>query len=1212
MRSPTRHGWVLLLVWCLANCSEEITDLAAVESSFPVVDGELIFADEASGKLPTAATKHTASKTLKKAGAVKPAAKAISVKAVSKPKVSTAAAKPAATTSASGSGGGGSGKFTVVAPDKLAPPILTPTLKKQVVTKSRLANGMGVYIVSDPSLEQSAMAVGVQVGSWKDPKDSLGMAHFVEHMMFMGTKQHPKPGNFDNFLAENGATISNAQTGSQSTCYAFATPNGAFKEGISRFAEFFTDPLFDSKGAAKEMHAVNQEFEMHKDQDGYRQYMVDKQLSNPAHPNQRFTIGNLATLSKVLNTKLVDWYQKHYSANIMHVAIYTAHPAAEIQKLVAEKLARVPNKNYKRQKVKVPVLRADLAMKVVHVKPLKQLHSISLKWELDSSFAHKRLARPDRLVGRVLGDEGPNSLLSTLKKNQLALSLSAGMSTVGRDNAVVEIEVSLTEKGMLARDVVIALVFKTIAEVRKAGIPKYIWDEMLTQDLNAWKFQGRTSDVFDSAMSSAESMMLEPLETYPRTLNIIQEYDGKDVKKILEALTPQTVHIGQMGGVFPPKGVAPKDVQTETYYKAKFAIAPVPKATIDLWTRASKGKLNSDDSVFSQLKKVGRFTMPKPNRYIPKNLKPASIDPSAPKFPNLPHPKLAVHNKFGKLYIGHDKVFGDPYISASIQIKTARALTDKLGPKAVVFVTLFCECISESIHSAAYQFRAAGLSYSLSMGKGTNLYINFGGKVPVESTYMALLKRILKPMKQALGRSTNKGTFNMLRKAMVRSLANSMKSGPSASAGRAMWTQLSNSRIPVEKLHAAAKSAKYEDLAAFMPQLLQKVSLEVFLFGQVNEAAGKRLYSFVESALKAKFGGQTHAPSVEEIMQAAGDGSKPGGNGALSNTTALLKAEEFVPEVRVLPANQGPWFLATQGSARGNATILFIDGGHLPCGESLALQVLYKVVGQMFFNELRTKQQTGYVASAYATTVARRTVALFNVESSWAGPGDLLGRFEKFTQNLLSGLKAGKVMPQKKLDMIRSSMLSAFSKPIQNVQAMGSTLEGIVKDYDGDFSTMKKRKALLEGLTLDMIVKVAEKVLGTQNKRRLAVFYTPTKVPHDAAPSPYTAFNNKIGKFQRKPKYKCAAPTVGKPAGSGSGSKPAAPAPAKKAATGAPATKAAAPAKKAPAAKKASMSPKAHGKVSSKKKLPKEALVQDLGETHEEGVLSLFEDLEKE
>merc|ERR1711981_912403 len=113
----------------------------------------------------------------------------------------------------------------------------------------------------------------------------------------MGTKQHPKPGGFDDFLAANGATMSNAQTGSQGTCYAFAVPHDVFKEGVSRFAEFFTDPLFASAGAAKEMHAVNQEFEMHKDEDGYRQYMVSKEIANFQHPNSRFTIGNLGTLS---------------------------------------------------------------------------------------------------------------------------------------------------------------------------------------------------------------------------------------------------------------------------------------------------------------------------------------------------------------------------------------------------------------------------------------------------------------------------------------------------------------------------------------------------------------------------------------------------------------------------------------------------------------------------------------------------------------------------------------------------------------------------------------------------------------------------------------------------------------------------------------------------------------------------------------------------
>merc|ERR1711865_611195 len=106
----------------------------------------------------------------------------------------------------------------------------------------------------------------------------------------------------------------------------------------------------------------------------------------------------------------------------------------------------------------------------------------------------------------------------------------------------------------------------------------------------------------------------------------------------------------------------------------------------------------------------------------------------------------------------------------------------------------------------------------------------------------------------------------------------------------------------------------------------------------------------------------------------------------------------------VLAPDQGPWYLPASGSARSNATILMIDGGHLSCEDAMALPVLYKEVGNLFFRELRTSQQTGYVASSYATTVARRSVVLMLVESSWAGPGDLLKRFEEFTTMVLDGV----------------------------------------------------------------------------------------------------------------------------------------------------------------------------------------------------------------
>ena len=221
-------------------------------------------------------------------------------------------------------------KFTYAKSDPRAIPILTPTLKGRKVLKFQLANRIQVYLVSDPKLLTSAAALCVEAGSWQDPKDALGMAHFVEHMTFMGTAQHPKPGFFDDYLAANGAQMSNAETSAQHTDFAFACPHKKFLEALSYFAEFFTSPLFSSSGADKERHAVDSEFQMHKDEDSYRMYFVEKYLASVKHPFQRFSIGSLKTLGHVNHAMLTSWVKKHYSANLMHIAVYTALPPEEV------------------------------------------------------------------------------------------------------------------------------------------------------------------------------------------------------------------------------------------------------------------------------------------------------------------------------------------------------------------------------------------------------------------------------------------------------------------------------------------------------------------------------------------------------------------------------------------------------------------------------------------------------------------------------------------------------------------------------------------------------------------------------------------------------------------------------------------------------------------------------------------------------------------
>jgi Secreted/periplasmic Zn-dependent peptidases, insulinase-like len=74
--------------------------------------------------------------------------------------------------------------------------ILTPSLKNRETAKIKLTNGLIVFIVSDPDIKESAAAMAINAGSWNDPEEYPGMAHFMEHMLFQGTALYPDRNDF--------------------------------------------------------------------------------------------------------------------------------------------------------------------------------------------------------------------------------------------------------------------------------------------------------------------------------------------------------------------------------------------------------------------------------------------------------------------------------------------------------------------------------------------------------------------------------------------------------------------------------------------------------------------------------------------------------------------------------------------------------------------------------------------------------------------------------------------------------------------------------------------------------------------------------------------------------------------------------------------------------------------------------------------------------
>lgn len=93
-----------------------------------------------------------------------------------------------------------------------------------------------------------------------DPNDLSGLAHFVEHMLFLGTKKYPNENEYSSFLAKNSGT-SNAATYPDCTKFYFDCVPEKLEDALDRFSQFFISPLFTESATLREINAVHSEHE---------------------------------------------------------------------------------------------------------------------------------------------------------------------------------------------------------------------------------------------------------------------------------------------------------------------------------------------------------------------------------------------------------------------------------------------------------------------------------------------------------------------------------------------------------------------------------------------------------------------------------------------------------------------------------------------------------------------------------------------------------------------------------------------------------------------------------------------------------------------------------------------------------------------------------------------------------------------------------------
>ncbi|TDJ66007.1 MAG: insulinase family protein [Proteobacteria bacterium] len=678
-----------------------------------------------------------------------------------------------------------------------------------------LSNRLKVLVISDPDTDKAAAAMDVFVGSSRDPKDRQGLAHFLEHMLFLGTKKYPTPGEYQDFVSTRGGNH-NAYTAFEHTNYFFDIDKDYLEPALDRFAQFFIAPLFTPEYVDREKNAVHSEYQSRKKDDDTRLHQVWKRVANPGHPFSNFNVGNLDTLSDRKGAKvrdeLVDFYSRHYSANIMTLVVLGREPNAVLRQWVTKKFSAIKNVDAKPLHITEPIFAEGRLPARVNVIPLKDRQIIRLTFPIPALFEFYR-SKPVHYIANLLGHEAEGSLLSLLKKKGWVDSLSAGSQMSNRSSATLDVSMRLTKKGVPYINDIASHVFQYLRLIEKRGIKQWIFDEQKRISEIDFRFQEKPAPI-SYVRSLASNLQIYPASDVLYGPYAMDKYDPTLIRYFLARLTPDNVLVT----------VNAKDLQTnmqDPWFDTAYQVTGLGSDIIE--------RLQNDEP-------DPLLAIPKRNVFLPTDL---SV--KLPKEVTSKPIQLKKSRGF-ELWFQQDNTFRVPRADFYFSIRSKSAND---SPEHAVLTQLYVKIVNDQLNEFSYPAYLAGLTYDLYKHlRGFTVRISgYNDKQALLLSHIveALTSPIIKPERFAIAKDE-----------LGRRLRNERREPPHRQTVSEVSRLLLKPHWTGERRLTAMQRLTVKDLEEFIPKLLSRIEVVILAHGNLYRRDALDLAKVLEEKLISK------------------------------------------------------------------------------------------------------------------------------------------------------------------------------------------------------------------------------------------------------------------------------------------------------------------------------------------------------------------------
>ncbi|KAL9181418.1 hypothetical protein ACHAXT_010223 [Thalassiosira profunda] len=1071
------------------------------------------------------------------------------------------------------------------------PPVIKGDADYRTYRPLLLDNGLTVLLVNDPQSKHFAASVSVHAGASSDPRALPGLAHFTEHMCFLGSKAYPEENEYKQFLAQHGGK-SNASTSMTHTTYQFDVLADYGEKALDIFSNFFVSPLFTKSGTQREVQAVDSENSKNLVSDGRRRLQVLKSLADGEHHYSKFSTGNRITLpacassdaaandtengadtepgsppedsthplhdtlkiigggkydendqAEFVRSALLAFHKRHYRPKNMTAVLIGPQSLDELETWVVPRFGKIPDRwlegggehnpndddaddatplsQEKWQAMQAaaaemvgvavadaPPISVQAAEKVQHrpafrpelqggkwpvivtTKPLQSVRKLVLMFPLPPTW-HIPDRSPTSLLSHLFGHEGPGSAFAYLQDRGFISSLIAGNRVAGPDQTLFKIEVNMTEDGEDRWKEVARAIFdygKLLCGVAEESLSKEsnasedgtcsdgselrrIWDEVAALDRLHFH-QTSPGAVYSFAPSVAQSISKYGTEMSLSAGSLLNENGDtlqlEEVLSFCQSIVPENCFIERCsddawkemearyeGGKESEEPGFGK--QTEKWYGVEYFLSPVDDEDIHMWSIGP-----SDDS---------SLHLPAPNRYIPRSLDLCEDLPEEAKVQRIEKaiepPNLVVNQPNGRLWWRLDDRYALPKASVTILLRTATAenKADEDGRWGFDATTAMRSNYVTSVFSQAlaqdtYDAFLAGLGWSLSKSSAGFTLSCSGYSDRLSDLAIKLLSDFCQDES-----FIQQSYFTTTKDKQIRGLKSYFESRRADSLALYYRNMLLSSKgLGVEHNLELAEAMTLDDVLEQHKEIWadRDMVVEVFYTGNVAERDAKALFD--------------KATSIVESTQTK----------ALTEREAHPQYSPWVPgtfERRLVPGEDVELHFSSKNPKEENGAVIVtfqsqlegFKGKALSSGESLqqsaAIRLLCKLVKEPCFNELRTKQQLGYIVSSYydvdyssrqpdlfeeqtgavPLTTAVDSLVLF-VLSRKETPVEVANRIDDFLLNFRSRLED---MDESEMSDHADSLARTLTKPIRKLGDEASINMARIRRYGPE--------ALMEG-----------------------------------------------------------------------------------------------------------------------------------------------------